>query len=253
MVHLSGNFSLYNFGWNWTILHFGSAWFGSVFCDAKTWQYAWWNWKINLLWNLKWPLCSYPFYFSHPTGFGTIERWRSAMSEVPAPQLLRQSHSWMPAEDGGRSSAVPARGVPEHYSAGEERRSACYCPLCPSACICCALRILLYIQSHSTHIIPLNWNQIVCLSCCFVQTWPTCTPCCGLCPTGCLIWSRSCRFISTMRASEAPVTSLRKTLVLQQCVSACMSLLVVCYQNHVFSWYLLGLKMSIIHISFHLT
>lgn len=51
------------------------------------------------------------------------------------------------------------------------------------------------------------------LLCSFVQTWPTCTPCCGLCPTGCPTWSRSCRFISTTRASEAPVTSLRKTLV----------------------------------------
>lgn len=47
----------------------------------------------------------------------------------------------------------------------------------------------------------------------FVQTWPTCIPCCGRCPTGCLTWSRSCRSISTTKASEGPVTSLRKTLV----------------------------------------
>lgn len=45
------------------------------------------------------------------------------MSEVPAPQLLRQSHSRMPAENGGGPPAVPARGVPEHYQAGEERWS----------------------------------------------------------------------------------------------------------------------------------
>lgn len=56
--------------------------------------------------------------------------------------------------------------------------------------------------------------------CCFVQTWPTCTPCCGPCPAGCPTWSRSFRSTSTTRASEAPVTSLRKTSVPQHCVCA---------------------------------
>lgn len=61
------------------------------------------------------------------------------------------------------------------------------------------------------------------LLCCFYQTWPTCTPCCGPWPTGCPTWSRNCRSTSTTRASEAPVTSLRKTLVLQHRVCVCYS------------------------------
>lgn len=47
----------------------------------------------------------------------------------------------------------------------------------------------------------------------FVQTWPTCIRCCELCQVGYLTWSKSCRPTLTTRASEAPVTSLRKTLV----------------------------------------
>lgn len=46
------------------------------------------------------------------------------MSEVSAPQLLRQSHPRMSAEDGGRSPAVPARRVSEYHQTGKERRSA---------------------------------------------------------------------------------------------------------------------------------
>lgn len=62
--------------------------------------------------------------------------------------------------------------------------------------------------------------------CHFIQTWPTCTPCCGPCLMGCRIWSRSCKSISTMRVSEEPVTSLRKMLVLHLSAFVCLSLFV---------------------------
>lgn len=84
---------------------------------------------LNIAWNQKLSCDLSFFHLHHPPGFGTIERWRSAMSEVPAPQLLRQSHPRMSAEDGGGPPAVPARGVPEHYPAGEERGSAFHRPL----------------------------------------------------------------------------------------------------------------------------
>lgn len=76
---------------------------------------------ISSVFDLKPSYLPFWSHLSFVAGVSTVERWRSEMSEVPAPQLLRQSHPWMPAEDGGRSSAVPTRGVPEHHSAGEER------------------------------------------------------------------------------------------------------------------------------------
>ena len=60
-------------------------------------------------------------FFLNNAGVRALERRRSAMSEVPAPQLLRQSHPRMPAEDGGRPPAVPSRGVSKHHQAGEKR------------------------------------------------------------------------------------------------------------------------------------
>jgi len=175
------------------------------------------NWKIRLtlcnkccsVFDLsepkQWKLCHLPLT-SHPTappGFGAVERRRGAMSEVPAPQLLCQSHSRMPTEDGGRSPAVPARGVPEHYTAGEERGLVHF--FYAHALV---FRRTFWNKLNAVH--WETWIELFVTSCCVVQTWPTCTPSCGPCQVGCLTWSRSCRSISTMRASEAPVTSLRK-------------------------------------------